>query len=827
MNDWDKILKDFSHKCKGGAPDLKNPTHLQFLRESLLKFGWKENAANEILGNLREGKGKVKVIVGDTVAKAKKAAQPGQYYKSKTSKRYGPKGGKVKKPTKKKPTKTKSTKKKPTKTKSTFTPQQVKDMRADSIQYFIDNPPPESLSKAQRNQRKKDSTDRINGGKTPDERTKRFLEEKETRRQEIINLEDLPAGTPASTLGEMFGGMAMEDISANPQETEDEWVNRQMNKPPPDGIKGTPLYHRVIEKSKSAGPRDLEKWLRVAHRTGKSELDVISEKKYNGKNPQTPPYPHGNIMDYKGKALVQNELENKKKDCSELDASGKYRKDRKECIAHYETQLKYLEDLEETDTGILYETKDDPPKIGFKHTSNKSSIGDQLNNTTVAKKVQSLNRTLDELPHVSEAEKQKISTGMRQTMQKAVDTVTQAESVVGRDVATRTPAQLDSISTNPELITHPGGVFFNLPFRGTSGPKPGREREYFDNAAGTTHVQAELKILYPNQDPPYTDEQKARAILESNKKGGLVSLEKVNKKGEKYLGPEGKAAQKAGISVPPKKEDEGKVFSTVKNTKDGPVETYYQVVNGEVRQQVKMEDPPGSGKYIYKPDTAADTAKVILKLSIRVKDVRTLNKKGMSKSDIANHFDPPMTESQVEELLKPEYDFIENTYKDRREAMDKAHKIIVDEVKKQDADWIRRNRERALELGIPPANGPATQAYVDTWLEDTHIKRMLLDDDTPTGMNMGGKAIEARHVRECLRSLVGKPNATPEELYDYLKKNVRVEAEGSSVVINEKADAVTGKGTKQLGKEDYRTKGDAKGVMAIFGKDMVDCLETI
>ena len=55
MNTWDKILKDFSHKCKGGAPDLKNSTHLQFLRESLIKFGWTKNATNEFIGNLREG----------------------------------------------------------------------------------------------------------------------------------------------------------------------------------------------------------------------------------------------------------------------------------------------------------------------------------------------------------------------------------------------------------------------------------------------------------------------------------------------------------------------------------------------------------------------------------------------------------------------------------------------------------------------------------------------------------------------------------------------------------------------------------------------------
>ena len=55
MNDWDKILDDFAHKCGDGGPDMTNPRHLALLRESLLKFGWKENATNEFIGNLREG----------------------------------------------------------------------------------------------------------------------------------------------------------------------------------------------------------------------------------------------------------------------------------------------------------------------------------------------------------------------------------------------------------------------------------------------------------------------------------------------------------------------------------------------------------------------------------------------------------------------------------------------------------------------------------------------------------------------------------------------------------------------------------------------------
>jgi len=62
MNDWDKILDDFARKCKGGAPDMTNPRHLALLRESLIKFGWKKNATNEFIGNLREGK---EIIIED------------------------------------------------------------------------------------------------------------------------------------------------------------------------------------------------------------------------------------------------------------------------------------------------------------------------------------------------------------------------------------------------------------------------------------------------------------------------------------------------------------------------------------------------------------------------------------------------------------------------------------------------------------------------------------------------------------------------------------------------------------------------------------------
>ena len=56
MKNWDKILDNFAHKCGDGGPDMTNPRHLALLRESLIKFGWNENATNEFIGNLRNGK---------------------------------------------------------------------------------------------------------------------------------------------------------------------------------------------------------------------------------------------------------------------------------------------------------------------------------------------------------------------------------------------------------------------------------------------------------------------------------------------------------------------------------------------------------------------------------------------------------------------------------------------------------------------------------------------------------------------------------------------------------------------------------------------------
>ena len=62
-------------------------------------------------------------------------------------------------------------------------------------------------------------------------------------------------------------------------------------------------------------------------------------------------------------------------------------------VSHYTKQLGHLDKRGETDTGVLYETKDG--MIGFKHTSNKASLTDPHSNKSIGSKAKSMNESAD------------------------------------------------------------------------------------------------------------------------------------------------------------------------------------------------------------------------------------------------------------------------------------------------------------------------------------------------------------------------------------------------------------------------------------------------
>ena len=161
-------------------------------------------------------------------------------------------------------------------------------------------------------------------------------------------MQDLPAGIPGSTLGETSGGEAFEQLVQNPNMTEDEFAEQEHEK-----LLDTPLYKELEARAKSTRPpTDPEKyvkgWLKVGYRTGKGELDYLkSEPKFKFKEPQEEPYPICTTMDYNQKQIVKSTLEKKLKEAKSTREK-----------EHYKKQLKFLEKLDDTDTGVLYQTTD-------------------------------------------------------------------------------------------------------------------------------------------------------------------------------------------------------------------------------------------------------------------------------------------------------------------------------------------------------------------------------------------------------------------------------------------------------------------------------------
>lgn len=191
-----------------------------------------------------------------------------------------------------------------------------------------------------------------------------FVLDKIYERNEGVNDKKLlPRGNPGSSLAENNGGKYINEfMSSNgvlSKEREQEILNE---------IESTPL-------AQSMPPADRKRWAKIALKTARTEANVLlTDKQYKAKNPQPEGFPQGTIMDLQNKTIVEKLLETKRDEAKEAGNT----KD----TAHYEKQLRYLDKLKETDTGILYITNEDT--IGFKHTSNKSSYDDPHNNTSPA-----------------------------------------------------------------------------------------------------------------------------------------------------------------------------------------------------------------------------------------------------------------------------------------------------------------------------------------------------------------------------------------------------------------------------------------------------------
>jgi len=827
MNDWDKILDDFARKCKGGAPDMTNPRHLALLRESLIKFGWKENATNEFIGNLREGED-IKIVKADTVAQAKALAKKGQYWSGnhKGAKVYGPKGGK------------KDDKE---------DGKEKKKKRDPSI--APDIPKKQKLSDKERKARLEQDTKDINfdeEGKprTPEERRKRAKEKAERRRKEIYWGKDFPAGNAGSTTGEMGGGMAAEDIGDpdNPNISEEDWIDRELDaiNEAHDEVEGKgSLRKKICDKKKAeACDKAIKEWLKVAYNTGLNELNQIKNNKdYKARKPQPPGLPSGHIMDYHGKEMVVNEMEQQRSECTT-----------QECKDHYDQQLRYLgvppgnpDERSETDTGVMYMDKEG--RLKFKHTSNKKSESDPHFNKSILSRQVSMNESADrelkrceKLVNPDEAERCR---GQVETARSDIKTITdtangdvrRGDRVAGSDVRDITGRE-----GGKEDLMKGSSLFNKLPGRSElQGSDYSDKVRKKDSGYGAIYNQCEK--TFGKQPPKWTDDQ----IMEAN----VFLLEN----GEPTTATDAK--QMEG-------KEEGKVV-LLENGK------YARIVNGEPRYCDVDGNPefgPGTSKLLYKMSEMIDTMRT--KNSKR-KPPLTQESSDKELKELGAEYKPPLSADEMRWILFSESATgLRDTNDKRKAAMDKAHAKIVRGVQDSDA------KLEGFEPKPPPDgnvtdkngdNGPATQQYVDSYMEDMHWNRYIDGDNDGVGdMSINGKNVQPKHFRECLAEKSGfdkklskdleskdpkKREAAREALKEHLRKKLRISAktEGSEtdrvtkeskeahISFDSETDEVlrgkkTGRKRKvSVGEETYRSKGvGVNSVLGGLGADMQTCI---
>jgi len=804
-----KILNELSYRVSTGIPDLTNEQHLIKLWDILKEHNWSVDARVELLKRIDEQGKERPCPICESMCKH-----------GETSKKTGctPSSGQASQVDKEKETGQEEQKKKKKK---------VKKKR----------------SKKERQQRVEEDIASINEIEDDKEAHKKMREKQAERRDEIYKGADFPAGNEGSVTGENGGGIALEELSKNPDMTEDQFVDQELKKMK-EACKENPkgcLLKKLGSEEKA------KEWLSIGYRTGKNEKREIEENpKYNAKVPQEEPYPSGHIMDYQGKELVRNAIERGLKACDKL----KNPKQRKECANHHNKQLRYLKERKETDTGVIYETKDG--YIGFKHTSNKSSLDDPHYNKSIMSKLASMKisaegqKERNDFPNeqIDKASNDigKTSIEAAKMVRKTDKAASQSMNKLGKDSESRKSLRKNSSS-----------LLSKLPGR-SSTKGDDYANKVRSGADGYGEIRNELERLGIDVESS-SDEQIMQAIQNIMRHGTPVSSD-----AEKKLSG--------------KKEGEVVEIGVDKNGQ----KKFAQMVMVDGKLEPRACDEDGNpihgnntGKLIYKMSEMINTMRAKAKAKTKPKGwgdrewpLNPNNEDDLKEFAKQYESDPPLSVEELKWMLtSEEADELEKANDIRKRGMDAAHAKIVTDVQNSDKEIDGFDEdENGNVVDENGDNGPATQQYVDSFMEDMHWNSYIDGDSDGVGdMSIDGQNVIPEDFRSCLGKLSGadesitkdleskdpkKQKAAREALKAHLRKKIRISGKRSS---DDETAAVTGKskdahisfdtmvpdtrrGAKEgdmkpisVGEQTYRSKGvGANSVMGGLGLEMKECL---
>jgi len=555
----------------------------------------------------------------------------------------------------------------------------VSTMSQNDVKKYVDN----RIAKA---------TNEFNTSENSDKYATDFLK---IRSAEINDNYLRPQGTEGSSLAENNGGKYINTVfnkGGNITEKEEKEILNE--------ITNTPL-------AKTMPINQRNEWARIALETAKTEAKVLlTEKKYRAAKKQKQPYPLGVIMDKQSRSMLVNLFESKVK----KDSKNK---------KHYEKQLRFVNELEESDTGILYELEDGT--VGFKHTSNKKTYSDPHNNTSVDEKIKGMNGILAKNGKKVSPALQKAFDDTSLMVKKASEGL---EASCKDFYKERKKLKPDAEKAQIEILTK---VLTNYPL------KLGKRKNYLNDFMGG--------------DPPRKWVQKAADDLK--------------------------------IKLPAKDQD---------------------VVRIAIHAAAQ-DNPP------------TDAVICVKKISEMVENINDTNIKKMSEKFGIN-------EKEMKLALQTTTS-IKDAASGRREVMKEAHTKMVKSIQEEDL----KENPKAYPANEDADNGTYQQAYVRDYLHRMHFDAYIGGErDGVSSQNINGDNVEPSYYRECLAELSGYTGKIENQsgrdgLVEHLTKRLRVYSDSDSVAFG------NGKSSKEIGKEVYRTKGEAKSILGGLGKDLQTCLK--
>ena len=590
------------------------------------------------------------------------------------------------------------------------------------------------------------------------------------QRDKIFTGETTPPGTGGSAVMETVGGEYSEDLANGKYENETE----------------EEFVKRQLEEKGNKPPldglsdKDKQKWLKIAYKKGKNDITSLKNNPEHDYGEQPKGYPKAASGDADTAEPVLAALEKKK-------SQAKTPEDK----AYYDHQIETFKERvrqpgekasgeKDSDSLLIY--YDSKGRLRIHHISDKSSLNDTFMNKTIETKRISHEKASEAVGKdmgLSEEQVESVSASINQKEAEVGDEVKNTSQLPHRTLKDKSDEEIDRAVSNGL-----GGAMGNAD-AGQTGRKNYAD-ELNENMKGCRKDKVLKKKLddlgiKPDNDGNYSEDDIAKAIIhivrENSKSGYRKHILKM-----------------------------GGTIETTRSTSD--------IVERGVRKKAEKEDPKPTEQEIQDRinQGTADRMNGVGKTS-RKQNVTT-PAKPLTSQDVANMRKEGGIMDELMEMNRTSTD-----------AMGAAHRKVKDHILEKDE-----------ELGYPDEegrNGPHTQTYIESWMNDMHFYRHFdgppwTEDGDDNGdedgsINVGGKNLKSKAIVDCFKKQTGYKDEieTREEkkkFWKWMRENLKISSADDAVTIDSED------GMKQVGRQNYRSAGaGVQKVTGNFGKDIQNC----